>query len=114
MKVRYIGDPSAADRKMEPDSIEAHGVAFERDKWVSVPDDHASADKFRNNSHFEVQGQKATAPAAPAGGAEALMPSTTGDPETASRETLENLGAQDPPEGHDAHEPMRAPRGAKS
>lgn len=59
MKAKFIGDPSKPG-EVVPDVVGAHGVTFQRDKFVEIPTD--LEDKFAGNSHFEVQGAKKERP----------------------------------------------------
>lgn len=53
MEVRYIGSQG------DPDFIKQYGISFERKgDWVTVPDDHPFASKFRGNPFFDVKGRK--------------------------------------------------------
>jgi hypothetical protein len=63
MRVRYIGDPS--DQFAGPLGIEEGGMTFLKGQWATVDDDHARAEKFRNNPTFEVKGDDRPALAAP-------------------------------------------------
>lgn len=93
MKVKYVGDPN--DNNSGPDELEAYGQKFIKNKVVDVKVDEATALKIANNSHFEVtptKGDKnnvrSAADQVEEGDDEALLGSTTGDPETATREQL--------------------------
>jgi hypothetical protein len=55
MRVTYIGTSG------DPDEITHRGVAFERGKAVTVPDDHEFADDFRNNPTFAIGAAEAKA-----------------------------------------------------
>lgn len=93
MKVKYVGDPN--DNYSGADEITAFGQKFIKNKTVDVKVDEATALKIAGNSHFEVtptKGDKNNARTAADqvddAGDEALLGSTTGDPETATREQL--------------------------
>lgn len=91
MKVKYIGDPN--DNHSGPDVLNAFGQKFEKNKTVTISVSDEVAEKIAANSHFEVtptKGDKNTVRSVAdqtADADEAIVPSTTGDPETSSRET---------------------------
>ena len=58
MKAKFVGDPSQQDEAL-PAVHTAYGIDFEKGKFAEIPDD--LAEKFENNSHFEVQGKAADA-----------------------------------------------------
>lgn len=98
MKVKYIGDPR--DDHSGPDTIKVHGIEFQKNQTVSVDDEIGA--KLATNSHFETtpaKGDKNTRRTAAdavedADEAEAVIGSTTGDPETMSRETRMAIAEQ--------------------
>lgn len=55
MEAKFIGDPTERNVAL-PESFDAFGVTFERDKFAAVPKDRE--EKFEGNSHFEIKGQK--------------------------------------------------------
>lgn len=55
MDAKFVGDPrNPGEEKNLPEVTEAHGLVFERGKWVKVPE-HLEA-KFEGNSHFDTRG----------------------------------------------------------
>lgn len=107
MKAKFIGDPRDPNRVI-PEVFPHAGISFQRGRFVDVPD--ALGKKLEGNSHFEVQSAKgdqntrrtAEDIVVEEGG---TLPSTTGDPETMSRETMVSQPAGE----HSANEPMREP-----
>lgn len=99
-KATFVGDPN--DDNSGPDTIEVGGKVYTKDKAVTVDD--KTAEKLAGNSHFEVSGlkRKSEAPDAETD-TEATVFSTTGDPETASRETMESQDSDD------ATDPLKQP-----
>jgi hypothetical protein len=100
MKVKYVGDPR--DNHGGPDEITVHGITFAKNKTVDV-DDEVGA-KLATNNHFETSAPKADkntrrsaedAAADNVGGREAIVGSTSGDPETATREQLVAMSESD-------------------
>lgn len=100
-KAKYVGDPN--DHFSGPETLDVGGYAYTKDKAVTVDD--ATAAKLAGNSHFEVTGLKkgSEAPKAETGGEEVIVPSTTGDPETTSRESMVSQ------DDDDATTPMHEP-----
>lgn len=99
-KAKYIGDPN--DNGSGPDTLDVRGFTYTKDKAVTVDAEEAAL--LAKNSHFEVTGQKkaSDAPLAETG-IEVIMGSTTGDPETTSRESMVSQDSDD------AADPMQEP-----
>lgn len=100
-KAKYVGDPN--DNFSGPEVIEVGGHAYTKDKSVTVED--AVAKRLATNNHFEVTGLKkgSDAPIAADDGVESIVHSTTGDPETTSRESMVSQDSDD------ATDPMQEP-----
>lgn len=99
-KAKYVGDPN--DNGSGPETLDVGGHTYTKDKAVTV--DVETAERLAKNNHFEVTGLKkgSDAPAS-VDEDESIVHSTTGDPETTSRESMVSQ------DDDDATTPMHEP-----